>query len=310
MTGENETIVTEFVLVGLSDHPRAQAVLFWLLLLDYFLTLIGNGLMVVLIIVDSHLHTPMYFFLSNLSVIDIFYTSSSVPKVLNSCLSYRATVSVINCLTQMYIGLFLGMTECLLLAVMAYDRFAAVCHPLHYTLIMSKRLCTTLVASCWIVAFLLTVIPIFFMPIRFCGPNIINHFSCEAQAVYKLGCSNVRINEIFTIARGIPVLVMPFVFIMVTYIRIGIAVLKIRSGQGQSKAFSTCGSHLIVVSIFYGTAMSMYLRPQSKSSSNRDKLISLFYGVVTPMLNPLIYSLRNKDVKSAIYRMIGKKPPE
>ncbi|XP_066473645.1 olfactory receptor 13H1-like [Tiliqua scincoides] len=310
MTRENETIVSEFILVGLSDHPRAQAALFWLLLLVYSLTLLGNGLMVVVIIVDSHLHTPMYFFLSNLSVIDIFYTSSSVPKVLNNCLTYRATISVLSCLTQMYTGLFLGITECFLLAVMAYDRFAAVCHPLHYTLIMSHRLCISLVASSWIGAFLLTVIPIFFMPIQFCGPNIINHFSCEASAVYKLGCSNVRINEIFTIARGIPVLVMPFTFIMVTYIRIGMAVLKIRSGQGRSKAFSTCGSHLIVVSIFYGSAMSMYLRPQSKSSSDRDKLISLFYGVVTPMLNPLIYSLRNKDVKGAIFRVIGKKMSE
>ncbi|XP_066474171.1 olfactory receptor 13H1-like [Tiliqua scincoides] len=310
MTEENETIVSEFILVGLSNHPRAQIMLFWLLLLVYFITLFGNGLMVVIIIVDSHLHTPMYFFLSNLSIIDIFYTTNSVPKILANCLTYRGSISVMKCLTQMYTGLFLGITECFLLAVMAYDRFAAVCHPLHYTLIMSNRLCICLVTTSWTLAFLLTVVPIFFMPMKFCGPNIINHFLCEAQAVYRLGCSNVRINEIFTIARGIPVLVMPFTFIMVTYIRIGMAVLKIRSGQGRSKAFSTCGSHLIVVSIFYGSAMSMYLRPQRKSSSDRDKLISLFYGVVTPMLNPLIYSLRNKDVKGAIFRVIGKKMSE
>ncbi|XP_028571995.1 olfactory receptor 13H1-like [Podarcis muralis] len=310
MREENDTMVTEFILIGLSDHPRAQKVLFCLLLVVYFITLFGNGLMVVVIIADSHLHTPMYFFLSNLSSIDIFYISSSVPQILVNCFIARATIPVTNCLTQMYCGLFLGMTECFLLAVMAYDRFAAVCHPLHYTLIMNSRLCISLVASSWIIAFLLAVVPVFFIPVSFCGPNIINHFSCEAQAVLKLGCSNARINEIFSIARAIPVLVVPFLFIMVTYIRIGQAVLKIRSAQGRSKAFSTCGSHLIVVSIFYGSAMSMYLQPHGRPSSDRDKLISVLYGALTPMLNPMIYSLRNKDVKGAVYRLIGKNPPE
>ncbi|XP_054859775.1 olfactory receptor 13H1-like [Eublepharis macularius] len=310
VTDENQTVVTQFILVGLSDHPQAQLVLFWLLLGVYFLTLLGNGLMIMVIIADSHLHTPMYFFLSNLSLIDIFYTTSSIPQILANSFTYRASIPVPNCLTQMYSGLFFGMTECLLLAVMAYDRFAAVCHPLHYTLIMSNRLCTCLVAASWIIAFLLTVIPIYFMPVSFCGPNLINHFSCEAQAVYTLACSNVRINEIFTIARAIPILVVPFVFIMATYIRIGLAVLRIRSAEAQSKAFSTCGSHLIVVGIFYGSAMSAYLRPHGKSSSDQDKLISLLYGTLTPMLNPIIYSLRNKDVKGAIYRVIKKKLPE
>ncbi|XP_062975013.1 olfactory receptor 13H1-like [Elgaria multicarinata webbii] len=307
MTEENKTMVTEFILVGLSDHPRAQIVLFCLLLVVYLTTLSGNGFMILVIVADSHLHTPMYFFLSNLSLIDIFYTTTSVPEVLANCITHRTSISVMNCLVQMNCGLFLGMTECLLLAVMAYDCFAAVCHPLHYTLMMNNRLCVILVASSWITAFLLTVVPIFFMPVEFCGPNIINHFTCEAQAVYKLACLNARINEIFSIARGIPILVVPFIFIMVTYIRIGLAVLKICSAQGQSKAFSTCGSHLIVVSIFYGSAMSIYLRPQD---SHQDKLISLFYGVVTPMLNPMIYSLRNKDVKGAVYRVIRKKAPE
>nr|XP_056705718.1 olfactory receptor 13H1-like [Euleptes europaea] len=310
MTGENQTVVTTFILIGFSDHPRAQIMLFWLLLVVYFLTLLGNGLMIVVIIADSHLHTPMYFFLSNLSLIDIFYTTSSIPQILANSFTYRASIPVLNCLTQMYSGLFFGMTECLLLAVMAYDRFAAVCHPLHYTLIMSNKVCISLVASCWTSAFLLTVIPIYFMPVHFCGPNLINHFLCEARVVYTLACSNVRINKIFTIARGIPVLVVPFVFIVVTYIRIGLAVLRIRSAEGRSKAFSTCGSHLIVVSIFYGSAMSAYLRPQSKSSSDQNKLISILYGMLTPMLNPMIYSLRNKDVKGAMCRVIKKKPKE
>nr|XP_034957662.1 olfactory receptor 13H1-like [Zootoca vivipara] len=266
--------------------------------------------MVLVIIADSHLHNPMYLFLSNLSLIDIFFTTNSIPPTLANCFIARATIPVTNCLTQMYCGLFLAMTECFLLAVMAYDRFAAVCHPLHYTLIMNNRLCISLVASSWIVAFLLAVVPVFFIPVSFCGPNIINHFSCESQAVLKLGCSNARINEIFSIARAIPVLVVPFLFIMVTYIRIGQAVLKIRSAQGRSKAFSTCGSHLIVVSIFYGSAMFMYLQPHGRPSSERDKLISVLYGALTPMLNPMIYSLRNKEVKRAVCRVIKKKLPK
>ncbi|XP_025072573.1 olfactory receptor 13H1-like [Alligator sinensis] len=294
MTEGNETLVTEFILVGLSHHPQAQTAFFWLLLIVYMVTLMGNGLIVVLIVVDRQLHTPMYFFLSNLSFLDICYSSSSAPQILENCFAERPTISFNKCLAQSYICVCLGIMECLLLAVMAYDRFIAICNPLHYTIIMSGRVCGQLAAGCWIVI----------QPKHLCGHNIINHFTCELQAVLKLACSDTHINEFVNLVTGMLVLVTPFIFIMVTYVHIGQAVLHIRSAQGRSKAFSTCGSHLTVVSIFYGTAMFMYLRPQSKLSSDQDKLIAVFYGLVTPMLNPLIYSLRNKDVKESVRKVI------
>ncbi|KYO39878.1 olfactory receptor 13H1-like [Alligator mississippiensis] len=209
----------------------------------------------------------------------------------------------------MCISLFLGVTECFLLAAMAYDRFVAICQPLRYPLIMSWKVCVQLAATAWVSAFLLTFIPNMTLKDLFCGRNVINHFTCEVQAMLKLACSPNHVHEGIMFTSGVLTLLVPFAFILVTYIRIGLAVLHIRSTKGRSKAFSTCGSHLAVVTIFYGTAMSMYLQPPSKSSSDQDKLIAVFYGVVTPMLNPLIYSLRNKDVKEALRRMSGRKLP-
>ncbi|XP_006015089.1 olfactory receptor 13H1-like [Alligator sinensis] len=303
----NKTVVTEFILVGLSNHPQAQVAFFAILLVIYLLTLLGNSLITVVIWTDSQLHTPMYFFLSNLSFLDICYTSTSAPQALANCFIKRPTISFINCFSQMCISLYLGVTECFLLAVMAYDRFVAICNPLHYPLIMNGRVCIQLAVGVWASSFFLTVIPALTMPAEFCGPNVINHFTCEVQAVLKLACSDTYLNGIMMFASGVLTLLIPFAFILVTYIRIGMAVLRIRSAQGRNKAVSTCSSHLTVVSIFYGTAMVMYVRPQTKSVSEQDKLFSVFYGVVTPMLNPLIYSLRNKDVKGALKRVAGKK---
>ncbi|KYO39885.1 olfactory receptor 13H1 [Alligator mississippiensis] len=303
----NKTVVTEFILVGLSNHPQAQVAFFTILLVIYLLTLLGNSLITVVIWTDSQLHTPMYFFLSNLSFLDICYTSTSVPQALANCFIKRPTTSFINCFSQMCISLYLGVTECFLLAVMAYDCFVAICNPLHYPLIMNGRVCIQLAVGVWASSFFLTVIPALTMPAEFCGSNVINHFTCEVQAVLKLACSDTYLNGIMMFASGVLTLLIPFAFILVTYIRIGMAVLCIRSAQGRSKAVSTCSSHLTVVSIFYGTAMVMYVRPQTKSISEQDKLFSVFYGVVTPMLNPLIYSLRNKDVKGALKRVAGKK---
>ncbi|XP_053155104.1 olfactory receptor 13H1-like [Hemicordylus capensis] len=305
--GENNTKVTEFILLGLSHYPRAQAVMFGVFLGVYLITLLGNGLMVVLIIFSPLLHTPMYFFLSNLSILDMLYTTSSVPQMLVNCFSRRPTISFVGCVAQMYVSLFLGIAECFLLAVMAYDRFAAICSPLHYTLIMSKRLCIQLAAASWAFALLMTLIAVVLQPTHFCGRNVINHFTCELQAFLKVACSDTSLNDILIVANSFFVLIIPFCFILVTYGRISLAVIRIRSAKGWSKAFSTCGSHLIVVTVFYGSAMSMYLHPQGKISSERDKIISTLYGVVTPMLNPLIYSLRNKDVKGAFWRLLGRK---
>ncbi|XP_061477776.1 LOW QUALITY PROTEIN: olfactory receptor 13H1-like [Rhineura floridana] len=310
MEENNDTAVAEFILLGLSGYPKAQAVMFAVFLVVYLVTLLGNGLMVVLIIVSPLLHTPMYFFLSNLSFLDMFYTTCSVPQMLVNCFAHRPTVSFVGCLAQMYITLFLGIAECFLLAVMAYDRFAAVCSPLHYTLIMSRETLIQLAATSWAFALLLTLIAVVLQSTCFCGHNIINHFTCELQAFLKVACSNTRLNDMLIVANSFFVLIMPFCFILVTYGRIALAVMHIKSAKGQSKAFSTCGSHVLVVTVFYCSAMSMYLHPQGKVSSNRDKMISVFYGAVTPMLNPLIYSLRNKDVKGAFWRLLGGKIPE
>uniref|UniRef100_A0A8D0GJY2 Olfactory receptor n=1 Tax=Sphenodon punctatus TaxID=8508 RepID=A0A8D0GJY2_SPHPU len=305
--GDNETLVTEFILIGLSSHPRAQAVMFCLFLPIYLIALLGNSLMVVLIATDPHLHTPMYFFLSNLSFLDVTYTTSTVPQMLANTFARWPTISFARCMAQMYIILFLGIVECFLLAIMAYDRFAAVCSPLRYTQVMNWRVCIQLVAVSWASALVMTLTAVFMQPNRFCGHNIINNFTCELPAVVKLACADTQLNDILLFGSSVLTLLLPFSFILVTYVRIGLAVLRVRSSQGRGKAFSTCGSHLAVVSMFYGTAMAMYLRPQGKTSSDWDKVVSMFYGAVTPMINPLIYSLRNKDVKGALLRAMGRK---
>uniref|UniRef100_A0A8C6VPP7 Olfactory receptor n=1 Tax=Naja naja TaxID=35670 RepID=A0A8C6VPP7_NAJNA len=303
----NMTTVTEFVLLGLSKNFKVRAGLFVLFLVIYLIAVAGNGLILMLIIVDSHLHTPMYFFLSNLSFIDISYITTSVPQMLVHCFMDRPTIPLGRCFAQMSSALLLAVVECLLLAVMAYDRFVAICYPLRYNLIMSRNVCIQLATCVWVSAFLLTIIPFFTMQATLCGPNVVNHFKCELQAVLKLACSDTHANGITMIITSVFTLALPFFFILVTYGRIGFTVLRIHSTQGRSKALSTCGSHLTVVSIYYGTILAMYLRPQAKTFSDREKVVAVFYGVVIPMLNPIIYSLRNRDVKGAFCRLAGKK---
>ncbi|XP_060109278.1 olfactory receptor 13H1-like [Heteronotia binoei] len=305
--GDNATTVTEFVLVGLSRQPHVRAALFVLFLVMYAIIVAGNGLIVVLTLVDSHLHTPMYFFLSNLSFIDVCYVTTSVPQMLVHCFTDKAIIPLGRCFAQMRIGLFLGVAECLLLAVMAYDRFVAICTPLHYNLIMTQKVCIILAVSLWLSSFLLTIIYFYSMPARLCGHNVMNHFVCEVRAMLKLFCTDTHTSGLNILVTSVFTLLFPFAFILLTYGRIGLAVLRIRSAQGRGKALSTCGSHLIVVSIFYGTALAGYLKPQAKTFTDRDKIVGIFYGIVIPMLNPLIYSLRNRDVKGALWRLIGRK---
>ncbi|XP_036598488.1 olfactory receptor 13H1-like [Trichosurus vulpecula] len=305
MDGRNNTAVTYFILVGLSQYPRAQVIFFCLLLVSYLVTLLGNVLILFLIHYDSRLHTPMYFFLSNLSFPDICYTSASVPQMIVNCLVRIPIISLGQCLAQMCAGLYLGVVECLLLAVMAYDRCIAIGDPLRYSVRMGPQLCAQLAGASWISAFLLTVVPVLTMPLEFCGQHVINHFSCELLAILKLACNDLRIYELLIIVTSSLTLLAPFAFILTSYGHILGAVLKIHSAEGRKKAFSTCSSHLTVVIIFYGTAISMYMMPQDKASRNRDKIISMLYGVVTPMLNPLIYSLRNKDVNWAFKKLLG-----
>ncbi|XP_060108609.1 olfactory receptor 13H1-like [Heteronotia binoei] len=310
MGDSNTTEVNEFILLGISDNPRAQMVMFVVFLIFYLLTLFGNSLLIALIILSPLLHTPMYFFLCNLSFLDMFYTTCSIPQMLINCFFRRPTISYTRCIIGMYVGLLLGIAECFLLAVMAYDRFTAVCNPLHYTVIMSWKVCIQLAALTWGSAIVMTLIPRLLQPTQFCGHNIINHFTCELQVFLKLACSDTHVADIVIMTNSFIVLVVPFSFILVSYGRIAQAVMRMHSAKGRGKAFSTCGSHLVVVSIFYGSALSMYLRPQGKTISDLDKIVYLVYGVVTPMLNPLIYSLRNKDVKGAFWRVLGKKMPE
>ncbi|XP_060109266.1 olfactory receptor 13H1-like [Heteronotia binoei] len=306
----NETTVTEFILIGLSEHPQARAVFFSFLLIAYLISFLGNSLILILIIADSRLHSPMYFFLCILSSLDLILSNNALPEILVNCFFYRPTVNFYRCLVQMYVGLFLVSTECVLLAIMAYDRFAAICQPLHYTQIISWRLCISLATASMAFSFVVTLITMLLQPTDFCGRNIINHFACELQSFLKLACSDTLASELFMHISSLFLLIPPFGFIVVTYGRIGLAVLRIRSTQGRKKAFSTCSSHLTVVSVFYGTIMIMYLKPEAKSASDQDKVISLMYGVLTPMLNPVIYSLRNRDVKGAFWKVFGKKTSE
>ncbi|XP_012408609.1 LOW QUALITY PROTEIN: olfactory receptor 13H1-like [Sarcophilus harrisii] len=306
LESENNTKITHFVLVGVSGQPHLQIILFLLGLVMYLVTVIGNTLIIVVIILDSRLHTPMYFFLSNLSFLDICGSTTTALQSLINCLQDYPIISYNACYAEMGISLCLGVTECFLLSVMAYDRFVAISSPLRYTVIMNKAVCLGLTGISWTIAFFTSVIPMVVTPVNFCGNNVVNHFACEMQAVLKLVCSDTSTSLVLVFVGSIFTLVIPFGFIILSYLRIVVAVLNIRSTEGRLKAFSTCGSHLTVVTIYYGTLIYMYAKPQTRESEDKDKIISIFYGSVTPMLNPLIYTLRNKDVKGALRKIAGK----
>ncbi|XP_003803876.1 olfactory receptor 13C8-like [Otolemur garnettii] len=314
MEKTNDSMLTEFVLVGLSAHPQLQTAFFVLILWTYLMILLGNGVLISVIIYDSHLHTPMYFFLCNLSFLDICYTSSSVPLILDSFLTIRKKVSFSGCMMQMFLSFATGVTECVLLGMMALDRYVAICYPLRYPVIMSKGAYVTMAAGSWVTGLLDSVVQASLaMQLPFCANNVINHFVCEILAILKLACTDISINVISMAVSNLIVLVFPLLIISISYIFIVATILRIPSSEGKRKAFSTCSAHLTVVIIFYGTTFFMYAKPKSKTSVGPDNqdiietLISLFYGVMTPMLNPLIYSLRNKDVKVAVKNMLCRK---
>ena len=299
----NQTYVTEFVFLGLSQDPHTQVLLFFLFLIIYLLTVLGNLLIVVLIHIDSRLHTPMYFFLRNLSFADLCFSTTTVPQVLVHFLVKRKTISFAGCSTQIVVLLLVGGTECALLAVMSYDRYVAVCKPLHYTTIMTHRVCAQLATGSWASgAFVSLVDTTFTLCLPYRGNNIINHFFCEPPALLKLASVDTYRTEMAIFAMGVAILLAPVSLILVSYWNIISTVIKMQSGEGRLKAFSTCGSHLTVV-LFYGSAIFSYMRPNSKIMNERDKVISVFYSAVTPMLNPIIYSLRHKDVKGALRRV-------
>ncbi|XP_003341727.1 olfactory receptor 13C9 [Monodelphis domestica] len=304
MEGVNWTSRKEFVLLGFSDYPKTEMLIFILCLIMYLVILMGNSIIIVLTILDCHLHTPMYFFLSNLSFLDICFTSFFVPKMLTNFLSENKTISFYGCMIQMYITLSMGSTECVLLATMAYDRYVAICNPLRYPIIMNKRLCVQLVITSWVIGFLDSAMETaLVIGLPFCGKNIINHFVCELLAILKLVCVDISLNEIILLIDSMTFAFSPLLLIITSYIFILSAILRINSAEGRKKAFSTCSSHLTVVTVFYGTILFIYMKPRSKNSI-ADKFITLFYSVMTPMLNPIIYTLRNKEVNRAMRNVL------
>lgn len=306
MDKENQTWVSEFFLLGLSSDWGTQVSLFVLFLAMYLLTVLGNLLIVLLIVLDSRLHTPMYFFLSILSFVDICYTNSTVPQMLIHFLSAWKSISFHRCVIQLYISLAMGSTEFFLLGAMAYDRYVAVCYPLHYMVIMHGGLCLGLASACLTAGLansLMQTVMIFQLP--FCH-KVINHFACEMLAVLRLSCVDISLNKVMVAISGFLVIMLPCILVLFSYAHIVAAILRIRSSQGRRKAFGTCASHLTVVSMCFGTAIFTYMRPVGRSSAGQEKMVALFYAVVTPMLNPLIYSLRNNDVIGALKRTLEK----
>ncbi|XP_004683495.1 PREDICTED: olfactory receptor 5B12-like [Condylura cristata] len=304
---ENSTRVTEFIFVGITDNPDLQIPLFFIFTLIYLITLIGNVGMIMLILVDSLLHIPMYLFLGNLSLVDLGYSTAVTPKVMAQLLIGSNVISYSECAAQMFFFAVFLTVENFLLAVMAFDRYAAVCKPLHYATIMTTGVCEYLIIGCYVLAFLTASIHtgnIF--SLSYCRSNVINHFFCDAPPVLALSCSDIHRTELVVfIFVGIDVTISNVV-IVVSYLFIFVTVLRMHSSEGHQKAFSTCASHLTAISIFYGTSLFMYLESNASHSMGSDKLASVFYAIVIPMLNPLVYSLRNKEVKSAFKRTVGK----
>ncbi|XP_069840981.1 olfactory receptor 2D3-like [Dendropsophus ebraccatus] len=304
MAWNNVSLDTEFILLGLTDNYLLQIILFILFLIIYLMILFGNFLIILVTITDISLHNPMYFFLANLSFLDICYSSSIIPRMLRDFLSFRKNISMAECVTQMYCSLGLGETECILLAVMAYDRYIAICYPLHYASIIRKSVCIKVAFGTWICGFLLTIPSVAVVwSLDRCGRNVINHFECEIPELLSLACDSTATMELTNYIIGTTVLIVPVIFIISSYVKIIRSVLRIASSTGRQKAFSTCGSHIMVVTVFYGSAMVSYLKPRSLATAGTDKLLAVFYTSITPMLNPLIYTLRNKEVKVALRKV-------
>ncbi|XP_078496750.1 olfactory receptor 5V1-like [Lissotriton helveticus] len=304
---KNHTLDSSFRLMMFSDLPWVNWVLFVLFLVMYLLAVVANLLLILLQRLDSHLRTPMYFFISHLSFIDIFYTTSIVPKMLFNLLTGDTSISFVGCAMQMYFSLTLGATECLLLAAMAYDRHVAICQPLFYHVRMNQRICVALTASCWVSglvnSFFHTML-VFRLP--FCMSRQIKHFFCEVQPMLRLSCADTHINEMLMLAASVVFAVFSFLIVVCSYFNIISTIIKISSSKGKSKVFSTCSSHLTVVIIYYGTITFNYMRPISSYTSDRERVISLLYTFVVPMCNPCIYSMRNKEVKGALIKAIVK----
>ncbi|XP_046958877.1 olfactory receptor 2W1-like [Lynx rufus] len=305
MGQNNYTSLHGFILLGFSDHPKLEMVLSGVVTLFYFIMWVGNTAIILASLLDSHLHTPMYFFLRNLSFLDLCFTTSIIPQMLVNLWGPDKTISYVGCVTQLYVYMWLGSTECLLLAVMSYDRFTAICKPLHYLVIMNPHLCLKMIITVWSISLAVSVLLCTLtLNLPRCGNNLLDHFLCELPAMVKIACIDTTTVEISVFALGIVIVLTPLGLILISYGYIAKAVLRIKSKEGQQKAINTCGSHLTVVSIFYGTIIYMYLQPGNSNSKDQGKFLTLFYTIVTPSLNPLIYTLRNKDMKNALRKLV------
>ncbi|XP_043734822.1 olfactory receptor 5B12-like [Cervus elaphus] len=304
---ENSTFVTEFIFAGITHDPQLQIPLFLVFALIYLLTLVGNLGVITLILLDSRLHTPMYLFLSHLSLMDFGYSTAVTPKVMAGFLTGDKVISYNACAAQFFFFAVFLAVDTFLLALMAYDRHAAVCKPLHYTTIMTPRVCAWMVVGCYVLSFLETSVHTWnAFSLSFCRSNVIDHFFCDATPVLALSCSDSNRSEMVFFVLVSVNIIFTIMVILVSYLFIFVTILRVRSSEGRQKAFSTCASHLTSVSIFYGAGAFMYLQPGSRHSMDTDKMASVFYAVVIPMLNPLIYSLRNREVKSALTKAVGK----
>ncbi|XP_020759594.2 olfactory receptor 1M1-like [Odocoileus virginianus] len=308
MEPDNQTNSSEFILLGLSEKPDQETLLFALFLCMYVVTVVGNLLIILAISTDSHLHTPMYFFLANLSLVDFCLATDTVPKMLVNIQIKSKSISYSCCLTQMYFFHFFGIMDSVLRAVMAYDRFVAISHPLHYTTIMSPRLCGLLVGGLWVFSSFISLTHILLMArLVFCGNNELPHYFCDLIPLLRLPCTDTSVNKIFVLIVAGMVIATPFICILASYAHINVAIMKVPSAGGRKKTFSTCSSHLSVVVLFYGTTTGVCLCPSSVCTAVKEKASAVMYTAVTPMLNPFIYSLRNRDLKGALRNLMRKK---
>uniref|UniRef100_A0A8D1W8Q9 Olfactory receptor n=1 Tax=Sus scrofa TaxID=9823 RepID=A0A8D1W8Q9_PIG len=303
----NQSWIAEFILVGFQLSEEMELFFFIIFFLLYIFNLLANGMILGLICLDPRLHSPMYYFLTHLAVTDISYASSNLPNMLENLVKHKKTIPFVSCTLQMLFYLAFASVECLILVVMSYDRYVAICHPLQYTVIMNWRLCTVLAITSWACGFSLALVQVsLFLRLPFCGPQKVNHFFCEIRSVLKVTCGETWINKIFLFADGVFILVTPISLMLVSYVRILWSVLKIQSKEGRKKAFSTCSSHLCVVGFYFGIVMMVYLVPDNSQQEEQQKILFLFYTFFNPLLNPLVYSLRNAQVKAAFHRIFQK----
>uniref|UniRef100_A0A8D0X8T7 Olfactory receptor n=1 Tax=Sus scrofa TaxID=9823 RepID=A0A8D0X8T7_PIG len=304
MDGGEQSGLSEFPLLGISESPGQQQVLFWMFLSMYLVTVVGNMLIILAIGSDPHLHTPMYFFLANLSSTDLFFVTNTIPKMLVNLQSQNKAISYAGCLTQLYFLVSLVALDNLILATMAYDRYVAICQPLHYVTVMSPGLGVSLLALCWALSVLYGLtLTLLMTRVTFCGSRKIHYIFCEMYVLLRLACSNTQVNHTVLIATGDFIFLTPFGFMITSYVRIVRAILRIPSASGKYKAFSTCASHLAVVSLFHGTLCMVYLQPLHPYSM-KHSVATVMYAVVTPMMKPFIYSLRNKDMHGTLGRLL------